>query len=130
MSRGDSFDLRKRVIALVEGGISRRAAARQLLVSESSSIKWFRRYKETGSFAEKPGKKLRPSPLDAHAEWLLALVASESDLTLAEIEVRLLDVQRRRSIAGAPAGVPFLIRTPPSAADSAATQQMPVEHAA
>jgi transposase len=91
MSRGHSFDLRKRVIALIEGGMSRRAAARQLLVSESSSIKWFRRFKETGSFAEKPGKKLRPSPLDAHAEWLLALVASESDLTLAEIEVRLLD---------------------------------------
>jgi hypothetical protein len=62
MSRGHSFDLRKRVIALVEGGMSRRAAARQLLVSESSSIKWFRRFKETGSFAEKPGKKSRPSP--------------------------------------------------------------------
>jgi len=91
MSRGHSFDLRKRVIALVEGGMSRRAAARQLLVSESSSIKWFRRFKETGSFAEKPGKKLRPSPLDAHAEWLLALVARENDLTLAEIEARLLD---------------------------------------
>ena len=90
MSRGLSFDLRKRVIALVEGGMSRRAAARQLLVSESSSIKWFRRFKER-ELAEKPGKKLRASPLDAHAEWLLALVASESDLTLAEIEGRLLD---------------------------------------
>lgn len=91
MSRGHSFDLRKRVIALVEGGMSRRAAARQLMVSESSSIKWFRRFAETGSFAEKPGKKARPSPLDAHAEWLLALVAREPDLTLAEIEVRLRD---------------------------------------
>ncbi len=85
MSRGHSFDLRKRVIALVEGGMSRRAAARQLMVSESSSIKWFRRFAETGGFAEKPGKKARPSPLDAHAEWLLALVAREPDLTLAEI---------------------------------------------
>ena len=91
MSRGHSFDLRKRAIALVEGGMSRRAAARQLLVSESSSIKWFRRYKETGSFTEKPGKKALPSPLDAHAEWLLALVSGECDLTLAEIEARLLN---------------------------------------
>jgi transposase len=91
LSRGHSFDLRKRVIALVEGGMSRRAAARQLLVSESSSIKWFRRFKETGSFAEKPGKKSRPSPRAAHSERLLALVARESDLTLAEIEARLPD---------------------------------------
>ncbi|MDE8347750.1 MAG: IS630 family transposase, partial [Acidocella sp.] len=60
------------------------------MVSASSSIKWRQRFEETGSFAEKPGKKLRPSPLDDHAEWLLALVADESDLTLAEIEARLL----------------------------------------
>jgi transposase len=91
MSRGHSFDLRERVIALFEGGVSRRAAARQLLFSESSAINWFRRFKETRSFAEKPGKKARPSPLDANAEWLLALVAREPDLTLAEIESRLLD---------------------------------------
>jgi transposase len=91
MSRGYSFDLRERAIALVEGGMSRRAAAQQLMISESSSIRWFRRFEETGSFAEKPGKKARPSPLDAHAEWLLALVLREPDLTLAEIEARLLE---------------------------------------
>ena len=90
MSRGYSLDLRERVIALVEGGMSRRAAARQLMVSASSSIKWRQRFEKTGSFAEKPGKKSRPSPLDDHAEWLLALVVGESDLTLAEIEARLL----------------------------------------
>jgi transposase-like protein len=90
MSRGYSFDLRERAIALVEGGLSRRAAAHQLMISPSSSVKWFQRFAATGSFAEKPTKKLRPSPLDDHADWLLALVAGEPDLTLAEIEVRLL----------------------------------------
>ena len=44
-----------------------------------------------GSFAEKPGVKLNPSPLDAHTPWLLALVANEPDLTLAEIRARLLE---------------------------------------
>ena len=29
------------------------------------------------------------SPLDAHADWLLALIAAEPDLTLEEIRVRL-----------------------------------------
>jgi transposase len=91
MSRGYSFDLRERAIALVEGGMSRRAAARQLMISPSSSIKWFQRFAATGSFAEKPGKKARASPLDAHADWLLVLVAGEPDLTLAEIEARLLE---------------------------------------
>lgn len=91
MSRGYSFDLRERAIALIEGGMSRRAAARQLMISPSSSIKWFQRLAATGSFAEKPGKKARPSPLDDHADWLLALVAGEPDLTLAEIEARLLE---------------------------------------
>ncbi|MBI1981221.1 MAG: hypothetical protein HYS63_06680 [Methylocystis sp.] len=42
-------------------------------------------------FAEKPGRKARAWPLDAHADWLLALVAGEPDLTLAEIEARLLE---------------------------------------
>ena len=87
MSRGYSFDLRERVIALVEGGMSRRAAAWQLMVSASSSIKWRQRFETTGSFAEKPGKKKWLTPLDDHAEWLLALVAGAPDLTLAEIEV-------------------------------------------
>ena len=91
MCRGYSFDLRERAIALVEGGMSRRAAARQLMISPSSSIKWFQRFAATGSFAEKPGKKARASPLDAHADWLLVLVAGEPDLTLAEIEARLLE---------------------------------------
>ena len=90
MSRGYSFDLRERAIGLVEGGMSRRAAARHLMISASLSIKWHQRFEATGSFAEKPGKKLRPSPLDDPAEWLLALVADKFDMTLAEIEARLL----------------------------------------
>ncbi|HEY8127037.1 MAG TPA: hypothetical protein VIF88_16630 [Methylocystis sp.] len=75
MSCGYSIDLREHAIALVEGGMSRRAAARQLIISPSSSIKWFQRFAATGSFAEKPGKKAPAAPLDAHADWLLVLIA-------------------------------------------------------
>ena len=64
------------------------------MISPSSSVKWFQRFAATGSFAEKPAKKLRPSPLDDHSDWLLALVAGEPDLTLAEIEARLLEERR------------------------------------
>jgi transposase len=91
MSRGYSIDLRERVIAAIEGGMSRRGAARHFLIGESSAIKWCARWLATGSFAEKPGVKLNSSPLDAHTPWLLALVANEPDLTLAEIRARLLE---------------------------------------
>lgn len=97
MSRGYSMDLRERAIALVESGMSRRAAAGQLMVSASSSIRWLQRFAATGSCAEKPGRKARPSPLDDHADWLLALIAAEPDLTLAEIEVRLLEERQLRT---------------------------------
>jgi transposase len=89
MSRGHSLDLRSRVIALIERGLSRRAAARQLMIGESSAIKWFKLYLETGVFAERPGRKKQYSPLESHAPWLLALVKAEPDLTLAEIVLRL-----------------------------------------
>jgi transposase len=91
MSRGYSLDMRERVIALVEGGLSRRAAARRFMIAGSSAIKWFKRLEETGSFAEKPGGKREPSPLAAHADWLLDLVGHEPDLTLAEVVVRILE---------------------------------------
>ena len=99
MSRGYSNDLRERVIAAIAGGMSRRAAARQFRIGESSAIKWWSRWLATGSFAEKPGGKIDASALDVHAAWLLALVANEPDLTLMEISARLL--QERQTRGGA-----------------------------
>lgn len=84
MSRGYSLDLRGRVVALVGEGMSRSAAARRFKVAISSAIKWSKRFEDTGSFAEKPGRKLVYSPLEAHADWLLAFIASRPDATLAE----------------------------------------------
>jgi hypothetical protein len=55
--------------------LSRRAAARQLMISASSSIKRFQLFAATGGFSEKPGRSAR-RPLDAHADWLLVLVAA------------------------------------------------------
>ena len=91
MSRGYSLDLRERAAALVEEGMSRSAAGRHLRIAPSSAIKWLKRLKETGSLAERPGKKLVYSPLEAHADWLLAFVARRPDATLAEIVAVLQD---------------------------------------
>ena len=89
MAKGYSEDLRVRVVALVEAGESRREAARLLDVGASSAVRWLDRWTSTGSVAAKPGTGHCRSPLEAHKQWLLDLVAAEPDLTLDEIRVRL-----------------------------------------
>ena len=89
MAKGYAEDLRARVVALVEAGESRREAARLLDVGASSAVRWLDRWTTTGSVAAKPGTGHCRSPLEAHTQWLLDLVAAEPDLTLDEICIRL-----------------------------------------
>ena len=85
-----SDDLRARVVAAVAEGCSRRAAGKRFAVSASSSIRWVDLHEETGSVSARPRSGKSRSPLEPHASWLLELVASEPDLTLAEVVQRLL----------------------------------------
>ena len=81
MSAARSVDLRSRVVAEVEAGGSRRGAARRFKVGASSAIRWVVLKAKTGSL--EPQRRRQPrSPLEAHADWLLALTAAEPDLTL------------------------------------------------
>src|SRR5258707_11805684 len=57
-----------------------------------------KRWRETGSFEAKSNKAQSRSPLKKHEEWLLELVRQEPDLTLEEIQRRLLDARRRGSV--------------------------------
>jgi transposase len=82
MARGYSNDLRARAVALVEDGESRREAARVLGLGASTAIRWIERWETTGSVAALPGTGHSRSPLEAHRQWLLDLVAAEPDLTL------------------------------------------------
>src|SRR5260370_6158924 len=88
MPRAYSQDLRERVIGAVEAGASCREAAAVFEVSPSSAIRWVALWRRTGTVAAKPvgGKR---SPVDAHKELLLALIAAEPDLTLEEIRGKL-----------------------------------------
>src|SRR5512134_3481846 len=89
MPRAYAEDLRSRVIAAVEAGRAAREVARVFQVSPSAAIKWVQRWRRSGSAAAKPMGGERRSPLDRHADYLLALGAAEPDLTLAEIRGRL-----------------------------------------
>jgi len=84
MPKPCSLDLRERVLDAIEMGASRREAAERFEVSASSAVKWMQRWHETGSVAAKPiGGSI--SPLEKHADFLLALIELEPDLTLDEV---------------------------------------------
>ena len=85
MTRSLSGDLRGRVIAAIEDGISTREAARRFRIGISTAGAWYRRYRETGETeARKQGQPSR-SKLDAHEAFILGLFEDAPDITLAEI---------------------------------------------
>lgn len=86
MSKPYSLDLRKRVVAAVGGGLSRRQAAMLFDVGVSTVIRWARRARETGSAAARPmGGDRRSLLVGEPRVWLLERVAAEPDLTLEEL---------------------------------------------
>ena len=100
MPRPYSIDLRGRVIEEVGSGSSRREAAERYGLSPSVVVIWVQRFERTGSVAAKPSGG-STSPLEKHADFLLALIANQPDLTLDEIVVAM----RRRRIAGSRSAV-------------------------
>jgi transposase len=85
-----SLDLRERVQSVVEGGASRRAAARLFDVSASFAVKLVARIRRTGS--AEPARQGRPpgsGKLAAHLPALLEWVAAKPDITMPELAARL-----------------------------------------
>ena len=83
MPKAYSEDMRARVLAEVESGASRRAAAEEFDVSASTAIIWVKCFRETGRCTAKP-RGGSVSPLEKHADFLLGLIARRPDLTLDE----------------------------------------------
>jgi transposase len=97
MPRSYSGDLRERVIEAVEmEGASRREAAERFDISASSAVKWLQRWSKSRS-AKPKRRGGSVSPLEAHAEKILAVVAERPDLTLKETLVQLLKRRIRTS---------------------------------
>jgi transposase len=85
-----SIDLRRRVVAAVEGGMSRREAAAHFRVGVSSAIRWVAQARETGEVAPKlQGGDRRSRAIEAQAERILALIAAKRDSTLEELKATL-----------------------------------------
>ena len=85
-----SNDLRLRVVLAIEGGLSRRAAAAKFDVSVASAVRWYQRYKRTGSVEpDAVGGDRHSHRVEAHAARVLGWIDAQRDLTLVEIADRL-----------------------------------------
>ena len=91
MGTAHSDDLRSRVVAEVLAGASRRQAAERFKVSAASAVRWAQLHSQTGGVCPRSRGGKSRSPLEPHAAWLLDLSAREGDLTLAELERRILE---------------------------------------
>ena len=85
-----SGDLRSRVLEAAAGGVSARQAALRFGVGMTTATTWVRRFRASGEVVARRQGKKRGSQLDAHADFILALVeAGDKDIALGEIVERL-----------------------------------------
>jgi transposase len=87
-----SDDLRKRVVeAVIEDGLSRNAAARLFKVSIASAVRWVKQFETTGDVSPKlSGGDRRSGRIEAHHDYLMGLIRRTPDITMLEIQERLI----------------------------------------
>lgn len=86
MGRALSMDLRERVIAAIDGGLSCRAAATRFGVSAASAIRWRQLAVRTGKVTpRRPGGDSRSGRIEVHHGFIRTLIAANADLTLEEV---------------------------------------------
>lgn len=86
MARSLSEDLRTRLIAAVEGGLSRRAAAERFGVAAASAVRWVKAWRTTGTArAKRQGGDKRSHRIEAFRAVILAAIDAQVDITLVEL---------------------------------------------
>ena len=85
-----SPDLRTRVVAAVDGGMSRRRAAERFGVSAASAVRWLQRSRAEGTVASRAvGGDRRTARIEGHAEFIRDAIEQKVDLTRAELQAKL-----------------------------------------
>jgi hypothetical protein len=83
MAKTLSADLRSRLIAAVEGSMSRRAASAHFKVGVATAIRGVREFRATGTTAAKPkGGDQRAPRIEAFRHIILGAVHAQVDITL------------------------------------------------
>lgn len=89
MGKPYSLDLRERVVAALEAGLSTDQAATRFSIGKATAGAWGRLKRSQGDV--RPAKQGKPkgSVLDAHADFILEALREKPDLTLDEMVERL-----------------------------------------
>lgn len=101
MSKALSVDLRVRVLKAVAQGANHREAADRFGVSAASVSRWRKREREEG--VPRPlalGGDQRSKAMESQADTIMAIIAANRDITLAEIKTALAEQKIAASIAG------------------------------
>ncbi len=86
MGKSLSEDLRVRVIAAVEGGLSRHAAAARFGIGVATAVRWLRAWREAGTTASKPrGGDRHSARIEAFGAVILDAIEARVDITLVEL---------------------------------------------
>ena len=90
MGRALSNDLRNRVVAAVEAGMSCRQAAVRFGVRAASALRWRQLALVHGTpAAKRQGGDNRSARIEAHAGFILSTVEARDDITLVELQALL-----------------------------------------
>lgn len=85
MGKSLSLDIRERVVALVDDGLSCHEAAWRLRISAASAVWIMQRKRRTGGVRAARQGRPRRSKLDVVSEWPKARVDTEPDITMPEL---------------------------------------------
>lgn len=96
-----SMDLRRRLLAAIDEGMSCRSAASRFGVAPSTAIRWLAQRRETGDFAPKPqGGDMRSRMVEDRRDDILALWEARKDISLEELRAGLIEIGLNVSVAG------------------------------
>jgi transposase len=96
-----SMDLRSRLLAAIDGGMSCRAAAARFGVAPSTAIRWQAQCRDSGDFAPKPqGGDMRSRRVEERREDILAVWEARKDISLGELRLALIEIGLTVSVAG------------------------------
>lgn len=96
-----SMDLRRRLLAAIDDGMSCRSAAARFGVAPSTAIRWLAQRRETGSFAPKPqGGDMRSRRIEERRAEILAVWEARKEISLEELRLALIELGLHVSVAG------------------------------
>jgi transposase len=101
MGKPYSMDLRERVMAAIDGGMSTHQAAARFSIGVATAGTWARLKRSKGEVTPAKQGKPKGSVLDAHADFIFSLIGKVPDITLNEIAERLADERAVRVVSTA-----------------------------